>query len=189
MRPSDSRTGMTKPLNSWLRSADWLPMSMTELVSRIHGARTSDGARFSRIRMPRLSRVVMPAGGDTEGVHPLKPPSRSRNAEICGLVILADDPGGHAALALYHGGLERIHELPAELPGELHEEALVHKIAIGTVRKSIPPARNWTDLLLHPDGRRQPAEQQATGSQHLPGAPEHGVELGVVPGKVQDGAA
>src|SRR3954468_24071597 len=44
-------------------------------------------------------------------------------------------------------------------------------------------------LPLHANGRRQPAEQQAATPKQLPGAMQHRLEMLVVSGEVQNGAA
>ena len=39
--------------------------------------------------------------------------------------LFAEDPGGHAALALDYGGLERVDEVSVQFCGEVHEESFV----------------------------------------------------------------
>ena len=63
--------------------------------------------------------------------------------------VLADDPGGHAALVLNDGGLDGIEEFRAQVVGELQEKSFVDEIALGSVGGT--KAASCDVLMLHTD--------------------------------------
>lgn len=97
------------------------------------------------------------------------------------------DPGGHTALVLDHGGLDRVDELAVELFGELHEEGFVDAEAFGPVGCEVTMTNDV--LVRHADGGGEAAEEETARFQDSPEALQHGVEVVVVAGEVEDGVA
>jgi hypothetical protein len=103
---------------------------------------------------------------------------------VCGL---ADDPGGHAALVLDNCSFYGVDELTAELRGEVHEEGFVDAVALDSVGGEVAAAAEV--LVGHADGGGQAAEEETVGLEDAPEIFEHRVEVRVVAGEVEDGAA
>jgi hypothetical protein len=71
--------------------------------------------------------------------------------------------------------------------GEVHEEGFVDAEALDAVGGKIAVAGEV--LVGHADGGGEPAEEEAAGPEDAPEVVEHGVEVCVVAGEVEDGAA
>jgi hypothetical protein len=102
------------------------------------------------------------------------------------LSVLADDPGGHAALILNDGGLEWVEEFAAEVVGELEEEWLIDEEALGPVRGAEASALEM--VVLHADGGGETAEEETAGLKGFPCGAQHGFEVIVIAGEVEDSA-
>jgi hypothetical protein len=101
--------------------------------------------------------------------------------------VLAENPGGHAALVLDDGGFDGVDELAAQLRGEAHEEGFVDAVTLGAVGRE--EAAAFDGMVSHADSRGQAAEEEAAGLEHAPKAVQHGEEVGIVAGEVEDGVA
>lgn len=102
---------------------------------------------------------------------------------------LAQHPGGHRALVVDDGGLERIEELAAEADAQRQQYFGVHQVALAAVRERESAAAHGPEPALHSDARRQPAEEQSAGRERRPRCLEHGAEMVAIPREVQHGAA
>ena len=69
----------------------------------------------------------------------------------------------------------------------MHEEGFVDAVAFDAVGGEVAAAGEV--LVGHADGGGEAAEEKAAGFEDSPEAVEHGVEVGVVAGEVEDGAA
>ncbi len=90
-------------------------------------------------------------------------------------------------MVLDDGGLDWVDELAIELLGELHEERFVDAEAFDSVGRQVAMAGEVT--VRHADGGGEPAEEEPAGLQDTPEVLQHGVEVVVVAGEVEDCAA
>jgi hypothetical protein len=90
-------------------------------------------------------------------------------------------------LVLDYGGFDGVYELTAELCGEIHEEGFVDTEALDAVGGEVAVAGEV--LVGHAYGGGEAAEEKAAGLQDTPEIVQHGVEVRVVAGEVEDGAA
>jgi hypothetical protein len=98
-----------------------------------------------------------------------------------------EDPGGHRAAILDYGSFDGIDELGVQFFHEGNEEGLVDAEALDTVGSQIVAAGEV--LVNHADGGGEAAEEEAAGFKNSPEIVEHGVEVSVVAGEVEDSAA
>jgi hypothetical protein len=99
----------------------------------------------------------------------------------------AEDPGGHRATILDHGSFDGIDELGVQFFREGHQEGLVDAEAFDTVGGQVVVAGEV--LVSHADGGGETTEEEAARFKNSPEVVEHGVEVSVVTGEVEDGAA
>ena len=90
-------------------------------------------------------------------------------------------------MVLDDSGLDRVDELAIELCGELHGEGFVDAEAFGSVGCEVTVTGDV--LVRHSDGGGEAAEEETAGLQDSPEALQHGVEVCVVAGEVEDGVA
>ena len=77
--------------------------------------------------------------------------------------------------------------MTAQVCGEVHEEGFVDAVTFGAVGSEETPSLNV--MVRHADGGGKAAEEKAAGLEHAPEAMQHGVEVGIVAGEVEDGVA
>ena len=104
---------------------------------------------------------------------------------------LGQDPRRHCALPIDDGRLDRIQESSAKLGRQGAEQGGIHQVAIRSVREAASAAarRMRTNLILDPDARGEAREEEATRCDEAPRSAEHRQKVGLIRGKVQDGAA
>jgi hypothetical protein len=98
-------------------------------------------------------------------------------------------PRGHATLALHDRRFQWVHQFGAHVDGQRQEQVFVHQKTIGAVWQVKTAALDALDAVLEPDRRGQPAEQQSAWTHGAPGPAQHGEEVRLIAGEVQDGAA
>ena len=171
-------------------------------VRRLYGWEVGTDVRSWCVRSQRgLDRVRKlirstpnPARTSEPTFEPPNQPSHLRTSAPSNLrtaLVLPHHPRRHRALVLHDRGFDGIQELPAELSRSLHQERLVHEVAIGAVRQPISPAGGTVSLNTFFDTNRggQSAKEHAARREQPPGAGKHRVERVVIAGKVKDGAA
>jgi hypothetical protein len=67
------------------------------------------------------------------------------------------------------------------------EEGLVDEVPLGAIGEEVAAAADGVDLVLDTDGGSEAAEKEASTAEDAPDAVEHGTEVGVVAGEVEDG--
>jgi len=91
-------------------------------------------------------------------------------------------------LVLDDGGFEGVGEAGVELAGEVEEEGFVDEVAGGAVGELGAASFDWLDQVFDADGGGEAGEKDAVGFEGSPGVFEHGEEVAVVAGEVEDGA-
>lgn len=99
----------------------------------------------------------------------------------------ANDPGGHAALALDYCCFDGVDQFGVESRRKMHEQCFVDTIELATAGGEVAAA--FEALVRHADGGGEAAEEEAAGFEDAPETFEDRVELCVTAAEVEDGAA
>ncbi len=87
-----------------------------------------------------------------------------------------------------YGGFDRVEELCVETVSDVVEEPGIHQESIRPIGEKEAAAGDWLDLVLNSNRRGEAAEEDATGLELVPDMRQHGFEMGVVMGEMEDGA-
>ena len=98
-------------------------------------------------------------------------------------------PGGHGALVFNDGGFEGIDGGEALLIFDVVEEGGVGEVAFAAVEGAVATASEGFDLVFDADGGGEAGEEDAAGFEEAEEVFEHGLEVGVVGGEVEDRVA
>ena len=100
---------------------------------------------------------------------------------------LAENPGGHRAVVLDDGSLERVDKDGVQLVGQGEEFGFVDQEPLGTVGQEEDSRAQLGEG--HADAGAEAAEEQTSGAKDSPELREHDAEVPAIAGEVQDGVA
>lgn len=99
------------------------------------------------------------------------------------ILTLPEHPGGHAALALHNGCLQRVHQFAAQLRSQRKQKRLIDQEPDPSVGKAVEVSFHM--LELHSDARAETAEEEPAGSKDAPNVDQHVPEPLLTRRKVQ----